>query len=75
MLLPFFVGFCVCSLFCYTLLCVLSSIAINPLGKRGLVALDLSAGCDLFPGIYAVTFTYEVRSWVSLWNLKLLEGQ
>ena len=40
------VGFCVCSMFCYTLLCVLSSFAIILMGKRELVALlCLSCWC------------------------------
>ena len=33
------VGFCVCSMFCCTLLCVLSSFAIILTGKRELIAL------------------------------------
>ena len=33
------VGFCVCSVFCCTLLCVLSSFAIILTGKRELVVL------------------------------------
>ena len=33
------VGFCVCSIFCCSLLCVLSSFAIILMGKRELVAL------------------------------------
>ena len=33
------VGFCVCSVFCCTLLCVLSSFAIILMGKREMVAL------------------------------------
>ena len=33
------VGFCVCSMFCFVLLCVLSSFAIILMGKRELVAL------------------------------------
>ena len=39
-------GVCICSMFCCTLLCVHSSIAIILMGKRGLVALlDLSSWC------------------------------
>ena len=39
-------GFCNCSMFCYTLLCVRSSIAIVLMGKRELVALlNLSSWC------------------------------
>ena len=39
-------GFCVCSIFCCTLLCVLSSLAIILTGKRELVALlCLSSWC------------------------------
>ena len=33
------VGFCVCSMFCYALLCFLSSFTIILMGKRELVAL------------------------------------
>ena len=33
------VGFCVCSMFCCTLLCVISSFTIILMGKRELVAL------------------------------------
>ena len=41
-------GFCVGSLFCYAVLCVLSSFAIIPLGKRKLVALLLlCSGCHI----------------------------
>ena len=39
MYFPLFVGFCVCSLFCYALLSILSSFAIILTGKRELVAL------------------------------------
>ena len=40
------VGVCNCSMFCCTLLCVRSSIAIILMGKRGLVALlILSSWC------------------------------
>ena len=40
------VGVCNCSMFCYTLLYVLSSIAIILIGKRELVALlNLSSWC------------------------------
>ena len=39
-------GFCVCSMFCFTLLCVLSSFAITLIGKRELVVLlFLSSWC------------------------------
>ena len=39
-------GVCNCSMFCYTLLCVRSSIAIILMGKRELVALlNLSSWC------------------------------
>ena len=39
-------GDCYCSMFCYTLLCVHSSIAIILMGKRELVALlNLSSWC------------------------------
>ena len=39
-------GDCYCSMFCYTLLCVYSSIAIILMGKRELVALlNLSSWC------------------------------
>ena len=41
-------GVCNCSMFCCTLLCVSSSIAIILMGKRGLVAsLDLSSLCSM----------------------------
>ena len=40
------VGFCVCSMLCYALLCVLSSFAIILTGKRELIALlCLSSWC------------------------------
>ena len=40
------VGVCNCSMFCCTLLYVLSSIAIILMGKRGLIALhNLSSWC------------------------------
>ena len=39
-------GVCNCSMFCCTLLCVHSGVAIILMGKRGLVALlDLSSWC------------------------------
>ena len=39
-------GYCNCSMFCYTLLCVHSSFAIILMGKRELVALlGLSSWC------------------------------
>ena len=41
LLLPLFCGFCVRFLFCFAVLCVLSSFAIISLGKRELVALLL----------------------------------
>ena len=42
------VAFCVCSMFCCTLLCVLSSFAIILMGKRELVALlCLSSRCPV----------------------------
>ena len=42
------VGFCVCSMFCDALLCVLSSFAIILMGKREMVALlCLSSWCPL----------------------------
>ena len=42
------VGFCVCSMFCCTLLCVLSSFAIILMGKREPVALlCLSSWCPV----------------------------
>ena len=41
------VGFCICSMFCYTLLCVLSSFAIILTGKRELVALLCLSSCCL----------------------------
>ena len=50
-------GVCNCSMFCCTLLCVHSSIAIILMGKRGLFALlDLSSWCPvvverLFPAV------------------------
>ena len=41
-------GVCNCSMFCYTLLCVRSSIAIILMGKRELVALlNLSSWCPV----------------------------
>ena len=42
------VGFCVCSMFCCDLLCVLSCFAIILMGKRELVAL---AYCVFLPGV------------------------
>ena len=39
LLLPLFVDVCVRSLFCFAVLCCLSSFAIIPLGQRELVAL------------------------------------
>ena len=45
------VGVCTCSMFCCTLICVLSGIAIILMGKRELVALlDLSSWCLLVVG-------------------------
>ena len=42
------VGVCNCSMFCYTLLCVRSSIAIILMGKKELVALlNLSSWCTV----------------------------
>ena len=41
LLLPLFLGFSAGSLFCFAVLCVLSSFAIISLGKRELVALLL----------------------------------
>ena len=39
-------GVCNCSMFCCTVVCVRSSIAISLMGKRGLVALfNLSSWC------------------------------
>ena len=39
-------GFCICSIFCYALLCVHSTFAIISIGKRELVALlCLSSWC------------------------------
>ena len=65
-------GFCVCSMFCCTLLCVLSSFTIIFMGKRELVALlclsswclvalprgavGWSAVCDC--GIFMIMLTY-----------------
>ena len=44
-------GICNSSMFCCTLLCVHSSIAINLMGKRELVALlDLSSWCLVMVG-------------------------
>ena len=40
-------GFCVTSLFCYAVLCVLSSFAIISLAKRKLVALPFSCLLDV----------------------------
>ena len=39
-------GVCGCSMFCCTLLCVHSGVAVVLMGKRGLIALlDLSSWC------------------------------
>ena len=44
-------GVCNCSMFCCTLLCVHSGVAIILMGKRGLVALlDLSSWCLVVVG-------------------------
>ena len=44
-------GVCNCSMFCCTLLCVHSGVAIILMGKRGLVALlDLSSWCLMVVG-------------------------
>ena len=37
--------FCVCSLFCYTVLSINSSFSLIPLGKRELIALFLLSSC------------------------------
>ena len=39
------VGFCICYMFCCTLLCILSSFTIILMGKRELVALLMSCFC------------------------------
>ena len=64
-LLPLFVGFfCVWYLFCYAVLCVLSSFAIIQLGKRELVAfLMLSSGCHVAVIFLCLVLTV---SWVGL---------
>ena len=57
-------GFCVRYLFCYAVLCVFSSFAIIPLGKRGPVALLLrSCDCHVFVVVLCLFLTVP---WVGL---------
>ena len=59
------IGFCIRSLFCYAILCVISSFAIITLGKRGLVALLLlSSGYHV--AVIAIILFLMVP-WVGLW--------
>ena len=57
------VGFCVCSMFCCTLLCVLSSFAIILMGKRELVVLLCVSFCCL------VLLPHSTRSWSAVCNV------
>ena len=50
-LTPIFVGFCNCNMFCCALLCLHSSFAIIPMGKREMVTLlCLSSRCLVIVG-------------------------
>ena len=57
-------GFCVCSMFCYALLCVLSTFAIALTGKRELIALlCLSPWCLV---MVIVLWLFLTVAWVRL---------
>ena len=56
------VGFCVCSVFCCALLCVLSSFAIILMGKRELIAL-LCFGLSGVWRLFLFCGSYGVVGW------------
>ena len=58
------VGFCICSLFCCSLLCVISSFTIILVGKRGLLALPCLSSCCLV--IVIVLWLFLTVPWVGV---------
>ena len=62
------------SLFCYAVLSVLSSFAINSLGKRELIALLKLSSCRYFIWLYVVVYwsclfcSFANNTWDCLWS-------
>ena len=74
--------FCVCSLFCYTVLSINSSFALIPLGKRELFALFLLSSCchatvsvlGLFLTVWLVGLQYVIVVFSGLLVLRIAQS-